>query len=604
MTFPALRGRGPICVDVETRDPSLKTRGPGWAYGQGYIAGVAVATEGRSHYFGLRHEGGGNHNPQDVLAWLREELSGPELKIGHNLSYDLGWLQAEGVEVRGPIFCTYIAEKIIDETQLSFSLEAVATKYLQEGKRGQEMERYLVEHFGRRNKDGSLSKNQNVKGDIWRAPADVVERYAKGDVELPLRFFKDQYRTMEKEETLYIFQMEMQLLRILNQMRRRGVAVNVTRAQQLYDEFEQKKADLMGRLPGVDGIMNANQIARLFDSVGIKYPRTDKTNAPSVTRDVLAKIDHQYAKDILEARELDKLAGTFLQSYVIEGHHQGRLHCSFNQLGAETGRMSSSNPNLQNIPARSEAGSVLRELFVPDEGCDFFSADFSQIEFRLLVSDAADAEIAGAGLMADRYNQEADLDFHQMVAEMTGLQRKYAKTITFAAAYGAGPAKIAESMGVDLETGKQILAQYHQKAPFLKGLSELFMRSAIDKGYVTTFLNRRRHYNLWETPDGTIQRKEVPYARRAYTYAALNARIQGSAADIFKDAAVAIHNAGLMDVLNISLFVHDEISGSVPRTKEGAEALKEMQRLMETTNALRVPLLVDCKTGANWGEAK
>lgn len=879
MTYPRLRGCGPISIDLETFDPRLKTHGPGWATGDGFVAGIAVAAGGFAAYYGLRHEGGGNHDPAVVSKWIEEELSGPELKIGHNLSYDLGWLEREGVTVRGPIFDTMIAEKLINENAVSHSLQAVATKYLGEGKVQEEMEAYLLQHFGRRTVKGELSKvgNSDIKGQIWRAPADIVAAYAVGDVRLPRQIYPLQKKILEAEGTTDVMELEMRLLRILNAMRRRGVAVDVRRAEQLRDEFDARKAAILAQLPGVTGVMNANQIAALFTSAGITCGLTP-TGKPSVTHAFLQTVRHDYARMILEARELEKLSNTFIKSYIIEGNHDGRIHASFNQLGARTGRMScvaawtevdtprgkreiqhlrvgdyvythrerwrrvthtwikgidnmlklsfsdgqslvctrdhkllttagwkkvgeiyerfkevgkpageysglsehlseglndggenrvgvrndvsqrpphfeessdaggaarllfveqvagaetdkwnegekqratsqlegglpdegrllhdtrpsrgqdtsssfcvygsdgivshpdghgdtshrrrpeqqcagqfgfgheegaqnysfpsatgagfvtieeidcvgdfevyditveedesyaacgvfshnSSNPNLQNIPARTETGSVLREMFVPDDGCDFFSADFSQVEYRILAHDAYESELEGADAVVRRYQEDPDVDYHQIVADMTGLTRKQAKTINFACAYGAGPDKIAEQMGVPRGEADRVLGIYHDKAPFLRPLARSATNIALRERWIGTFSGRRRHYNLWER-DGVIYHQPVPRAKLAFTHAALNSRIQGSAADVMKYAVVAMEDAGVLDVINVSLLVHDEAAGSVPKTKEGQEALKEMVNVMENTTQLSVPLRVDCNTGKNWGDAK
>jgi DNA polymerase-1 len=346
----------------------------------------------------------------------------------------------------------------------------------------------------------------------------------------------------------------------------------------------------------------------------VDYPRTPKTKAPSFTKEWLAACPHPVAKAIHEIRHLDKLRETFIKGAILDHHYKGRIHASFNQLrsdasGTVSGRFSSSQPNLQQIPLRTKEGELVRTLFLPDPGHDFGTTDFSQIEFRLLAATAAEQGLRGAQTFIDAYNNDPKTDFHAVVAEMTGLPRLQAKTITFAIAYGAGAAKIATQLGLDLAAGTKVLNDYHRRAPFMRPLTNLWMEEADRAGQIKTILGRVRRFPLWETTNGRgerfYSRKRTMGANRAFTYRALNAYIQGSAADILKQAMALIWESGVCAVLGAPhLTVHDELDVSVPKTKAGKEAFKEMVHIMETAVEMSIPLVVDSGLGKNWGVAK
>jgi DNA polymerase I-like protein with 3'-5' exonuclease and polymerase domains len=322
---------------------------------------------------------------------------------------------------------------------------------------------------------------------------------------------------------------------------------------------------------------------------------------------------HPVAKTFHEIRHLDKLRETFIKGVVLEGNYKGRVHCSFNQLrsdgsGTVSGRFSSSNPNLQQIPIRTDEGNIIRTLFLPDTGQLFGATDFSQIEFRLLAATAADEGIFGADKFVDAYRNDPKTDFHAVVADMTGLPRLQAKTITFACAYGAGPKKIAMQLGLSLADGSKMLDRYHQRAPFMKPLSRLYTERADDAGQIETILGRIRRFPLWEKIDRgkmTYSRERTLGSKRAFTYRALNAYIQGSAADVLKQAMVLVWESGVCRTLGPPhLTVHDELDFSVPRSPQGKEAFREAVHIMQTAVVPSIPLLVDHGLGKNWGEAK
>jgi Mesyanzhinovviridae DNA polymerase len=449
---------------------------------------------------------------------------------------------------------------------------------------------------------------------IWKAPSNIVAPYAIGDVDLSLRIFDRQQVELKKRGRLWeLFLMESKLIPMLLAMRQRGIRVDLGKAEQLCQKLTEQQAEAVAAIKHQSGIeiapWNARSLAKVFDHLGLQYPRTEKTKAPSFTKDWLEHHQHPVTDLIRKVRHLDKLRETFIKG-ILEKHVDGRIFTQFNQLrsddnGTVTGRLSSSLPNLQQIPIRSAEGKLIRSIFIPEEGQRWFKNDWSQVEYRLIVNDAASLKLPGAQSVVDRYNSDENADFHQIVADMTGLDRYQAKTVNFGLAYGEGVTKLCASLGLSRENGEILLSEYHRRAPFIKQLSSGCMSIAARTGEIETLRGRIRRFQKWEIRHGgkiLYFRERRPGSRRAFTYAALNARIQGSAADIMKLAMVNIWESGVCDVLGAPhLTVHDELDGSYRDDKAGREALRELKHLMENCVKLMVPLRVDGGTGPNWG---
>jgi DNA polymerase I-like protein with 3'-5' exonuclease and polymerase domains len=617
--FPVLAGQGAIAIDTETKDPELKTRGPGYHRPDTFVAGVSVGTEaGFRQYYPMRHEGGDNLDPAKVRSWLKRELARPVPKIGLNLGYDVGFLRKEGIEVKGPLYDVGVAEALLDENRLNYGLDSISKSHLGVGKDDEELERWISEKFGKK----------NPKSNIWRAPGKVVTPYAIGDVDRPLRIFAKQKPRLEEEKLWDLFQMESKLIPMLVDMRYRGVRVDIPAAEKLYEELTQRQDRLEAEIARKTGVRvavwEADSLAKMFDEMGATYPLTPKTKKPSFTKDWLAASDQPAAKMVLDIRQLDKLRGTFLRGCVLEAAERGRVHCQFHQMksnegGTTTGRLSASDPNLQFVAARTEDGKKVRALFLPDQGQEWYSADYSQIEYRLIAHDAAKLNLRGSAAVVEAYKNDSGADFHQVISDMVfgqekdpekaSFNRKRAKTINFGIAYGEGVPKLCKSLGLSPEEGQKLMNAYHRRAPFIKPLSDGCMRQAASTGEIRTLLGRKRRFTAWsvwdrEKKEFAVVYKRVPGARRAFTHAALNARIQGSAADIMKKAMVDVYESGVIAEIGIpQLTVHDELDGSFPKTKRGREAVKEMKRIMENVVKLLVPLRADLGTGKNWLEA-
>jgi DNA polymerase-1 len=604
--FPSLAGMGAIAIDVETYDPQLRERGPG-AHRGGYIAGIAIGTgAGYRCYYPIAHEVGQNLPKEEVLSWLRRELNRDVPKIGANLIYDLAFLSAAGVDVRGPFYDVQVAEPLLDENRLTYSLDSLAQKYFGEHKVEQTLSDWMTQAFGKKDKNA-----------IWKAPSHIVAPYAVGDVDLPLRIFAQQQHELKKRGRLWdLFVLESKRIPMLLAMRQRGVRVDLDQVERLYKKLTKQQAETSNQIRHLTGVeiapWNARSLAKVFDHLGLKYPCTPKTKAPSFTKEWLEHHPHPVTDLVRKVRHLDKLRETFIKG-ILEKHINGRIYTQFHQLrsdsnGTVTGRMSSSLPNLQQIPVRSEEGKLIRSTFTPEEGQRWFQNDWSQVEYRLIAHDAASLKLPGAQAVVDKYRSDENADFHQIVANMTGLDRYAAKTVNFGLAYGEGVAKLCASLGLSREKGETLLKEYHRRAPFIKQLSSCCMSIAARTGEIETLLGRIRRFDRWEIRHGDeimYFRERRPGSRRAFTHAALNARIQGSAADIMKLAMVNIWESGVCDVIGAPhLTVHDELDGSYHDDKAGREALRELKHLMETCVELLVPLRVDAGTGPNWGSCE
>lgn len=585
--FPDLSAAEWIAVDTETHDPDLLSKGPG-PRRDGYMVGVSIGVDtGERWYFPIAHKLGGNLPRDAVLAWLNDNLSRPnQPKIGANLSYDIDYLETAGVHVEGPFYDVQVAEPLLDELAVTYSLDVLAHKHLNEGKVDEALYLWCSKSYG-----GKPTREDQAKN-IWRAPVQLVGPYAEGDVDLPMRVFKIQKKKLEEQNLWNTFIMESDLIPMLVAMRRRGVAVNLARADEFYATATMEASEKQKSLGGIS-VNSPEDIVRLCKKEGIVFPRTAAGN-PSFQKAWLEAHPHPAMKAITEIRSLYKLRDTFVKGYIQNSHVNGRIHCQFNQLRSDTygtvsGRFSSSNPNLQNIPTRTTMGKLIRAMFEPDGGEDWNRFDWSQIEFRLLTHYAIGG---GAEEARVAYRDNPTTDFHQWVADtiskVVSISRSDAKNINFGFVYGMGVEKLAKSLGISLDEAQEILDGYHKAVPFVRKTSNAVANIAKQRGHIITILKRHRHY---PDPD--------------FTFAALNGLLQGGAADVMKRAMQIIWKSGVCSVLGAPLLtVHDELDWSVPRTKEAHEAMLEVHQIMQTCVKLKIPLLCEREVGANWGSLK
>ena len=598
--LPDLSSYSEIAIDLETRDPNLLTMGSGSVRRDGEIVGIAVAVEGWAGYFPIAHEGGGNMDRGLVLDWFEELLQNTSTKIFHNAMYDVSWIRSLGFHINGGIVDTMIAASLIDENRYSYTLDSVGKDYI-----GMRKNEKLLQ-------DAAKDFGVNPKAEMWRLPAPFVGEYAEKDAEMTLKLWHALQHEISKQDLWDIFNLETNLFPCLVDMKFKGVRVDVQKAMSVKAQLQETEKNLLHDINKIAGfdveIWAAASIAKAFDSQKLPYDRTEK-GAPSFTKNFLATHPAELPKLINEAREINKANTTFIDT-ILKHEHNGRIHAEINQIrsdqgGTVTGRFSYNNPNLQQIPARHKhLGPLIRSLFIPEEKHTWGCFDYSQQEPRILVHFASLMRMEGTGTIVDAYN-DGSADFHQMIADMAGIERKQAKTINLGIMYGMGKNKLMAELGLMKDAAEKLLKTYHQKAPFVKMLSEAVSRRADDSGKIRTIGGRLCHFDLWEPHGFGIKkplnhadalREHGPGIKRAFTYKALNKLIQGSAADMTKQAMYALYQEGIIPHVQI----HDELDISVSSIQESERII----RIMEEAVRLEVPNKVDYEKGESWGDIK
>ena len=600
-SFPDLSKYDEIAIDLETKDPDLKSKGSGSVVGNGNVVGIAVAVEGWSGYYPIAHEGGGNMDKNMVIKWFTNVLKTPAIKIFHNAMYDVCWIRAMGLKIEGRIVDTMIAGSLVDENRFRYDLGSLGRDYVGIGK-NEAVLKETAAHWG-----------IDAKSEMYKLPAMYVGEYAEQDAVLTLKLWQEMKKEILDEDVQSIFDLETELFPCLVDMRFLGVRVDVESAHKLKQELvkdEQRYLLSIKKETGIDvQIWAARSIEQIFKKKNLDYPVTAKTGAPSFTKNFLQNHPNPIVQQIAHAREINKSHTTFIDT-ILKHSHKGRIHAEINQIrsdqgGTVTGRFSYNNPNLQQIPARNkELGPRIRSLFIPEEGHTWGCFDYSQQEPRLVTHYASLDGLYGVGEVLDAYNDEPDTDFHRIVADMANIPRSQAKTINLGLFYGMGKNKLQAELGVSKEDAEDLFRTYHDKVPFVKMLMESVMRRAQDKGRVRTHLGRRCRFNLWEPrhfgvhkalPKEEAEREHGPnMIKRAFTYKALNKLIQGSAADMTKKAMVDLYKEGIIPHIQ----VHDELDISVDGN---ADKIKD---IMESAVELEVPNKVDYESGPNWGTIK
>ncbi len=597
--FPDLSNHDEIAIDLETKDPDLKTIGSGSVIGRSKIVGIAVAVEGWSGYYPIAHEGGGNMDFRMVLKWFQNVLNTDAIKIFHNAMYDVCFIKAAGLKINGTIVDTMIAGSLVDENRFRYDLGSMGRDYIGIGK-NETVLKETADLWG-----------VDAKSEMYKLPAMYVGEYAEQDAQLTFKLWQEMKKQMLSEDVEDIFKLETELFPCLVDMRFLGVRVDVEAANQLKQTLLAEEKECLQKIKketSVDiQIWAARSIAQVFEKLRLPFDRTEKTNSPSFTKNFLQNHPHPLVQLIARAREINKSHTTFIDT-ILKHQHKGRIHAEINQIrsdsgGTVTGRFSYNNPNLQQIPARNkELGPRIRSLFIPEEGCQWGCFDYSQQEPRLVTHYACLDGLYGVDEVLDAYN-EGEADFHQIVADMANIPRSQAKTINLGLFYGMGKNKLQAELGVSKEDANDLFRTYHDKVPFVKMLMDSVMRRAQDKGRVRTLLGRRCRFNLWEPNQFGIHKalpheealaEHGPGIKRAFTYKALNKLIQGSAADMTKKAMVDLYKEGIIPHIQ----VHDELDISVNNNED------KIKEIMESAVDLEVPNKVDYESGPNWGQIK
>ena len=603
--YPDLRGYKSIAVDLETRDPNIQTLGPGWARNDGNIVGIAVAAGDYKGYFPIRHQNGHNLDPDMTMRWFKKQMATPDIqKVMHNATYDAGWLRAEGVEVQGKLIDTMIAAPLVNENRFSYSLNNLGRDYI-DMRKDERMLRAAAKDWG-----------IDPKADMWKLPPKFVGAYAEQDALMTLKLWEYLQIELSKDELGHIFELETSLIPMMLDMRAKGVRVDLDKAARVKKDLEGKAQQVHKNIKDKTGVdiqpWASASVQKMFEALNLQYPTTE-AGAPSFTKQYLSSHPHEMCQQLVRLRELDKASSTFVES-ILRHEHKGRIHCEFHQLrsddgGTVTGRFSSSNPNLQQIPARDpEIKAAIRGLFIPEEGEKWGSFDYASQEPRLLVHFAASMPDNLRHPMVDTIVEEyhkGDVDLHQMVADMAGISRKEAKTVNLGIMYGMGVGKLANQLSITNDEAKELLETHRQKVPFVKQLASIATQQGSTKGQIRTLLGRKCRFHLWE-PRSFGYNKPLPHdqaqaeygmgIRRAFTYKALNKLIQGSAADQTKRAMADCYKEGLLPLLT----VHDELCFSIESDEQAARIKDIMENGLN--DVLLVPSRVDQELGDNWGE--
>ncbi len=631
---------GPIALDTENHDPKLKDRGSGWPYrkdGQngGKIIGIAVKSDNVQTYLPIGHSEG-NLDPLKVKGWLSEQLTRDQKqpKIFANAMYDVGWFRAEGIRMSGPLHDVMYMAPLIDENRMSYSLDRLGKDYLNIGKD----ESGLAEEAKRLGIKNT--KKDNVKGHLMRIHPDIVGVYAKQDVEVTRQLWDYFSPIIEEQQLQEVYQLEMDLIPMLIDMRMRGVRVDVATAELEQRRLLEDEAEARAYIKDITGLAigswdNAAELARVFDKLEIKYGTTEKSSQPSITQGWLKGLGHPVADAVLRGRKVSNMRSTFLENAILDLQEDGRVYPNFNQLrkdddsasgvigkevktgtkGTVSGRFSSSNPNFQQIPSPEkdpDLGHLVRKLFLPEEGEMWHGLDYSAQEPRAIVHFAEMTRCPGAADIAQRYRDDPDTDFHMEnaalimaakpdFAESVAKARKPVKIIGLGLAYGMGGGKLAMTLGMEytmasfqkgdkvfeyMRAGaeaQEVLNTFDRAAPYIKALALKCQKAVREKGYIRTPTGRRFRFPKDDAGQYMFLNK------------ALNRLIQGTSADMTKVSLRAMYREGILPHGT----VHDEndISSSCPKT------VKRAKEIMETCFPLQVPIRVDVGTGKNWGDA-
>ena len=515
--------------------------------------------------------------------------------------YDVGWLRQWGLKVKGRIIDTMIAAPLIDENRFKYALNDLGKDYLKETK----SEALLYE--------AAKEWGVDAKAEMWKLPPMYVGPYAEQDADLTLRLWQYFKPELIKQELSSIFDLETRLLPCLIDMKWEGVNVDLEKADSIKKNLIIREKKILKQIKedtGIDvDIWAAVSVAKVFDKLDIKYERTKKSGQPKFDKNFLITHRNPVARMIATTREINKARTTFIDT-ILTHSVDSKIHAEIHQMrsdegGTVTGRFSYSNPNLQQVPSRNkELGPLIRSIFVPKEGCQWGSFDYSQQEPRVLVHFAAltGGGLRGADEVIESYKTE-DPDFHQAVADMAGIDRRTAKTINLGMMYGMGKGKLASQLGLDEKETADLFAKYHNNVPFVRQLMEQATRRAEHVGYLRTLLGRKCRFDKWEPrafgihkalPRWEAEKEYGQYLKRAWTYKALNRLIQGSSADMTKKAMVDLYEEGILSHIQ----VHDELNCSIEDEKQA----KKIKEIMEQTVELKVPLKVDMKLGPSWGE--
>jgi len=564
---------------------------------QAEVVGISIATEtGSGWYIPVGHQGGQNLPLAQILAALKNPLTNPNIpKIGHNLKYDTLMLARNGLRVTPLAFDTMIAEWLIDPGSHNLGLKALALARL-----GLEMT-----HI-----EALIGKGK-AQISMVQVPVEAAAPYAVADAETCLQLKPLLEAELRRVNLLDVLAtVEMPLIAVLAEMEMAGVRLDLDFFRRFSTEINARILEVESQIFALVGetfnLNSTQQLSKiLFERLHLMPPnrgRKTQSGHYSTSADVLDELRGQHAVVdlVLEYRELSKLKSTYVESLPLAvDKNTGRVHTSYNQIGSVTGRLSSSNPNLQNIPTRTEMGRRVRNGFIAEAGNVLLSVDYSQIELRIV------AHVAGDAAMLEAFRQGRDIHattaakiFGIPLEQVTKEQRRHAKAINFGLIYGMSAFGLTRSTELTLGESENFVKAYFQEFPGVKRYLDETRKLAHEQGYVETLLGRRRYFPLLKSPiNANLRNREEREA--------INAPIQGTAADIMKIAMLkvptALQAAGLSG--KMLLQVHDEIVIECPE-QELDRTAKTVQQTMANAYPLSIPLCTEARSGLRWGEMK
>jgi DNA polymerase I-like protein with 3'-5' exonuclease and polymerase domains len=649
--YPNFQQAIAIGFDFEVKENEFE-RGPGWSRGKSSICGGSIDLLFRdgttyTEYRPIRHEVDAQLNLDSVqtIRYWRDVLQTSIPKFGANLIYDIGNATDEEIWVQGELYDCQYAEALLTQDDL-VNLEFVSHKYLKQHKQTSLLYEWCAKAYG-----GEPTAKQRTN--IYRTSPKLAGPYGEQDAHLPRLNLIEQAKLLQQQGLWDLFRMECDLIPLWVLMRKFGCRVDLDQAvimkDQLTKEIKIKERaiyDLTGKWINV---LAPTDLAPAYNALNVKYPLTAKTQQPSFRADWFRDQTDPLSELVLETRQFYKLRDTFIESYILKSHVNERIHGQFHPLrnegsrneqgGTVTGRLSSSTPDLQNIPSRTTLGREVMKMFLPDEGhACVESGDGSQIEYRCFMHFAIGPK---SDEFRQKYINDPKTDYHTLaqtaIKDATGIYiprsaeevatgnfktgRLTIKEVNFGKLFGVGPRKTAAMAHCELIEATKVLDALGVALPFIKPSQKAFIDEAKALGYITTVLNRRYRFDLWEEVSEWNEETQsysrsipLPYehaireygqVQRAGTHKAMAGRCQGSAADWLKYSLWRCLKDGVFAVIGYpKLTVHDQMLRSViDLSPQQEEAGRYYHWLMEHALAMRVPVLFKLKRGPNWGSA-
>lgn len=570
-----------ISIDTETTSTDAMTA---------KLVGLSFSVEkGKAWYVAVPRETSEVQKCVEIFRPLYESTT--ILKVGQNLKYDLTMLASYGIHLQAPMFDTMLAHYLV-QPELRHNMDYLAEIYLN----------YQTIHI--EELIGSKGKKQKNMADL--SPTDICD-YACEDADITLQLMQPLKKELEKNALQKVFyDIEMPLMPVLAKMERNGVKLNTDTLAETGKHFEERMHQLEADIYALAGhpflLTSPRQVGEvLFDELKLnEKAKKTKSGQYSTSEEVLESLKdrHPIIEKILQHRGLKKLLSTYVDALPkLINQQTGYIHTSFNQAVTATGRLSSSNPNLQNIPVRGDDGREIRKAFVADKDCTFFSADYSQIELRIMAHLSGDEHLINDFCEGkDIHAATASRIFHKPLEQITRDERRKAKTANFGIIYGISAFGLAERMEVSRTEAKELITNYFETYPKVKEYMNKSVEAARNKGYILTEFGRRRYLPDIHSRNAVVR----GYAERN----AVNAPIQGTAADIIKLAMVRIDKRFTKEHIQSKMIlqVHDELNFSVlPNELDKVKNIVIEE--MEQAYKMRVPLIADCGKGDNWLEA-